>query len=322
MSKNQIEVQVKKTKNRMKKFIVWLFKDFLYHLYDMAENKFTLHQVAPNLGEACQFGALGNSGVTGSAGAGTIVTGDVGSSPTATITNFPPSTVVPPFVVHLTNDATVQQAHADAIAAYAFLVAQGPGTVLPAQLSGQVLTSGVYSFTGGAADLAASGTLTLNGAGVFVFIVDSALTANVLSNFAGTASPCSIYWAVGTSATLNGIDFWGTVIADANITIGSGSDITGRVLAGTGPTGAVTMAGAGGNTIGGCSDNCSAAPTPPQKKSKGVGAVFRPQQFCIPPDPNNPDYCPPTRMQFRGTRGNYVLIGKDEKGNCCYRRIR
>lgn len=163
-----------------------------------------LAQVAPSLGAAGQFGVLGNSGVTGSTGAGTIVVGDVGSSPTASITNFPPSTAAPPFTVHFTNDLAVQQARIDADAAYDFLAAQGPGTVLPAQLDGAVLTSGIYSFAGGAADLAAGGTLTLNGPGVFVFQVDSALTANVLSNVVGTADPCNVFWRVGTSATLNG----------------------------------------------------------------------------------------------------------------------
>jgi len=221
-----------------------------------------LAQTAPSLGVAQQFSALGNSGVTGSTGAGTVVNGDVGSSPTASITNFPPSSVTPGSTLHLTNDLTVQQAHADAIAAYNFLAAQGPGTVLPAQLNTAVLTSGIYSFAGGAADLAAGGTLTLNGPGVFVFQVDSALTANVLSNVIGTADPCSVFWRVGTSATLNGTSFRGIVIADASITVGSGSNVTGKVLAGTGPTGAVTMAGAGGNTIGGCGAGASAPAIP------------------------------------------------------------
>jgi hypothetical protein len=211
-----------------------------------------LAQTAPPLGVVQQFSVLGNSGVTGSTGAGTVVNGDVGSSPTASIANFPPSSVTPPFTLHPTNDLTVQQAHTDAIAAYNFLVAQGPGTVLPAQLNGAVLTSGIYSFAGGAADLAALGTLTLNGPGIFIFQVDSALTANIGSNVVGTADPCNVFWRVGTSATLNGISFRGNVIADASITVGSGSNVTGRAIAGTGPTGAVTMAGAGGNTIGGC----------------------------------------------------------------------
>jgi hypothetical protein len=218
-----------------------------------------LAQTAPSLGVLQRFSVLGSSGVTGSTGAGTVVNGDVGSSPTASISNFPPSSVTPPFTLHLTNDLTVQQAHADAIAAYNLLAAQGPGTVLPAQLNGAVLTSGIYSFAGGAADLAALGTLTLNGPGIFVFQVDSALTANIGSQVVGTANPCNVFWRVGTSATLNGISFLGNVIADASITVGSGSNVTGRAIGGTGPTGAVTMAGGGGNTIGGCA---SAAFTP------------------------------------------------------------
>jgi hypothetical protein len=224
---------------------------------------------------AGQFSVLGNSAVTGSTGAGTVVNGDVGSSPTASISNFPPSSVVVPFVLHLTNDLIVQQAHTDAIAAYNNLNLQGPGAVIPDQLNGQVLTTGIYSFASGAADLAALGTLTLNGPGVFVFQVGSAVTANVGSNVIGTADPCSVFWRVGTSATLNGITFRGNVIADASITVGSGSNVTGRALAGTGPTGAVTMAGAGGNTIGGC-----AAPIPstailiPTLDFKGLAILF------------------------------------------------
>lgn len=210
-------------------------------------------QSAPPLGAADPFASLGNSGVTGAAGSGVLVSGDVGSSPTATIINFPPSATVRPWIVHYSNDGVVQQARSDANAAYLDLAAQGPGTVLPAQLDGAMLTSGVYSFLTGAADLASNGTLTLDGGGVFVFQVDSALTANVGSSVVGSADPCSVYWRVGTSATLNGAGFWGTVIADASITLGAGADLTGRALAGVGATGAVTMAGNGGNTIGGCS---------------------------------------------------------------------
>ncbi len=49
------------------------------------------------------------------------------------------------------------------------------------------------------------------------------------------------------------------MIADASVTIGVGLQLTGKALAGTGATGAVTMAGSGGNTIGGC----TGAPPPP-----------------------------------------------------------
>ncbi len=211
-----------------------------------------LAQTAPPMGVVQQFGALGNSGVVGSTTAGTLVNGDVGSSPTATISNFPPSHVSAGSIVHYTNDSTVQQAHTDAIAAYVSLAGNGPGTVLPAQLNGAVLTPGIYSFLSGAPDLAAGGTLTLNGTGIFVFQADSTLVANVGSNVIGSADPCNVFWRVGSSATLNGATFRGNVFADASITVGSGSNVTGKAIAGTGPTGAVTMSGGGGNTIGGC----------------------------------------------------------------------
>jgi len=216
-------------------------------------------QVAPTLGTAGQFAVLANSAVTGSTGSGTAVNGDVGSSPTATISNFPPSTVVAPYTVHFTNDGTVQQAHTNAKTAYDFLAAQS-GTVLNNNLSTNgVLGPGVYTL--GAADLPASTTLTLNGSGIFIFNVASSLTMNTSSVVSGSANPCNVYWRVGTSATLNGTSFIGTVISDASITVGGGT-VTGRVLAGTGATGAVTMPGSGGNTIGGCS--VTPVPTLPQ----------------------------------------------------------
>lgn len=204
-------------------------------------------QVAPYLGTAQQFGVLGNSGVTGSAGAGTVVNGHVGSYPTGSITNFPPSSVGAGFTLHTTANATVQQAQTDARSAYNSLAAQG-GTTIGNSLSG-TLGPGVYAI--GAADLPASTTLTLNGSGIFIFNVASTLTMNGSSVVTGTADPCNVYWRVGTSATLNGTSFIGTVLADASISLGGGT-VSGRLLAGMGTTGAVTMA-SGGNTIGGCS---------------------------------------------------------------------
>jgi hypothetical protein len=238
--------------------------------------------VAPPLGAAAQFSVLGNSAVTGATGSGVVVSGDVGSSPTPTINNFPPSTTAIPFNVHYTNDGVVQQAHLDALAAYLNLQLQGTGTVLPDNLATvPALTSGIYSFLTGTPDLPASATLTLNGGGIFVFNVANSLTANVLSSVVGTANPCNIYWRVGTSATLNGSNFWGTVIANASITVGAGANLAGRALAGTGATGAVTMAGSGGNTIGGCSAAPPVCPlitvAPPTAPNGTVGVAYSQQ---------------------------------------------
>lgn len=207
-------------------------------------------QVAPNLGVAQQFGALGAASVVGSAAPGTTVGGDVGSYPTPAISNFPPSSTVAPFTVHRAADGVVQQAQTDARNAYNFLAGQG-GTTLPIppaadQLSGRVLTSGIYAL--GAADLAGSTALTLNGPGIFIFNVASTLTMNTSSVVTGTANPCNVYWRVGTSATLSGSSFMGTVLANVSVTLGGGN-VLGRVVA---LTGSVTMP-TGGNTIGGCS---------------------------------------------------------------------
>ena len=220
-------------------------------------------QVAPPLGTAAAFGALGNSGVTGAAGSGVVVSGEVGSYPTPTITNFPPSSTTPPFTVRRTADAVVAQAHIDAVASYNNLLGQGPGAVRPDALAGQVLGPGVYSFTVGAPILANNTVLTLNGlpGQIFIFEVASTVTAGTGSTIAGTASPCDIFWRVGTSATLLGTVFRGTVIADASITLGDGANLQGRALAGTGPTGAVTMSGNGGNTISGCAVAGAGVPT-------------------------------------------------------------
>ncbi len=167
-----------------------------------------------------------------------------------------------------------RQAHTDAQNAYTFLAGQG-GSVLNDNLSTNgVIGPGVYSL--GAADLPASTTLTLNGAGIFIFNVASTLVMNGSSVVTGTANPCNVYWRVGTSATLNGTSFIGTVIADASITVGGGT-VTGRVLAGTGATGAVTMP-TGGGTIGGCSTAVPACPTitvgPPTLPIGTVGVAY------------------------------------------------
>jgi hypothetical protein len=235
-----------------------------------------LAQTAPPLGPSLpQFGVLGGAAVTGSTGLGTSVNGDVGSSPTPSITNFPPSKALAPFIVHNTGvqpDAVVQQAHLDAIAAWVNMGTQGalPGaTTIGPQLSGLVLTSGIYNFSS-AADLASpggivTGTLTLNGPGIFIFDVTSSLTANVGSMVVGTANPCNVYWRMGGggSATLNGNNFWGTVLADQSVTVSSADNLTGRAV---GINAAVTMPGGGGNTIGGCS---GAAPPPPGGNAGG-----------------------------------------------------
>jgi ice-binding like protein len=211
---------------------------------------------APPLGFVRQFGILAAAGVTANGTA--VVAGDVGSCPTPSITGAGLSTI-PPFIIHPAADAVVCQAQTDATAAATNLLGQGPGALLAAQLGGTNIGPGVYSFAS-TADIAVGTTLILTGAGSYVFLVPSAITANVTSNVVLVGvDPCEVFWRVGSSATLNGVNFPGTVIAGAagggSVTIGSGANLAGRAVS---LTGTVTMPGTG-QFVGGC----STAGTPP-----------------------------------------------------------
>ena len=210
--------------------------------------------LSQSLGAAASFAIVGSAGVTAAGGVGTVVNGDVGSSPNASITGFPPATVLPPFGLH-PNDAAAIAAQAADVALFTALGAGAcADTPLP-QMSGANFGPGIHCFTT-TADLAATGNMTLTGAGVYIFRVPTGLTANVGSTVTLVGvDPCTVFWQVGSAATLNGVNFPGNVVAQAGVTLGVGASLTGRALATVGP---VTLAGT--NAVGGCS---GAAPPPP-----------------------------------------------------------
>jgi LruC domain-containing protein len=202
-------------------------------------------QSAPSLGNAQSFAVLGGSSVT-VAGTGTVITGNVGVSPGTSITGFPAgATTVPPYATHA-NDAAAIDAQSSTTALYTDLANTGSATVIAAELGGTTRGPGTYSFSS-TANIAAGTTLTLSGAGVYIFKVGSAITANVLSNVVlqNSATAEQVFWQVTSAATLNGTTFSGTVVAQAAITLGAGATLNGRAL--TTAAGAVTMAG--GNTV-------------------------------------------------------------------------
>ena len=103
---------------------------------------------------------------------------------------------------------------------------------------------------GSTANIAAGTTLTFSGAGTHIFQVGSAITANVGSNvvLSNGASACNVFWQVTSAATLNGVTFAGTVVAQAAVTLGVDAILTGRAL-----TTAASVTMAGDNRVGGCS---------------------------------------------------------------------
>ena len=209
------------------------------------------------LGSAQNFAVLGAATVT-STGA-TVITGDVGVSPGTAITGFlppPANVIVGPGTVTAglglvqgtirPGGAVAAQAHGDAGLAYARFgdLACPPINNLSGQVLGSAvvtLASGVYCFD---ATAQLTGTLTLTGAGPWVFQIGTALTTarNAAVVVAGAGNNCSgsnVFWRVGSSATLGtGTRFAGSILALASVTVTTGVSVSGSVIA---LTGAVTL---------------------------------------------------------------------------------
>jgi hypothetical protein len=196
-------------------------------------------QSAPPLGSAQGFAVLGASTVT-NAGP-TVITGDLGVSPGTAITGFPPGTVSGG-TIHA-GDAAATAAQAAAHTAYANLVAQPCGSNLTGKTLGTspgavTLSPGVYCFNSSAQ---LTGTLTLNGSGVYVFKMGTTLTTASNSSvvLAKGATAGNVFWQVGSSATLGtNTVFVGSILANISDTVTTGASVSGRVFA---LTGAVTL---------------------------------------------------------------------------------
>jgi type VI secretion system secreted protein VgrG len=162
----------------------------------------------------------------------TTITGDLGISPAAAVTGFPPGTVSG--TIHQA-DAVALQAKIDLAAAYTVAAAL-PVTATHGALGGLTLVGGVYN--AGGVTLGLTGTLTLDGendpSSVWVFQATSDLITASSSTVAliNGASACNVFWQVSSSATLgSGSTFVGTIMALTSITMQDSVTVTGRALA-------------------------------------------------------------------------------------------
>lgn len=220
------------------------------------------------LGTAASYAVLAGSTVanTGSS----VIHGDLGVSPGSAVVGFPPGTVVPPGAIHA-SDAPAAQAQLDLTTAYNDAAGRASNASITGQdLGGQTLTTGVYTAS---SSQQLTGALTLDAKGdpnaVFVFQIGTTLTTASASSVVliNGASPCNVYWQVGSSATLGtGTAFVGTIMALTSATLNTTATVEGRVLA---RNGAVTL---DDNVI--TAPNCSTAPaatatsaTTPTKKA-------------------------------------------------------
>jgi hypothetical protein len=196
---------------------------------------------APNLGSTGTYGIVSDTFTNANTAPQTIVNGDVCYT-TGPVT--PPLTIAgatatpcPPVVgtdqglaLANLNGQACTSLGAGAVALDSIVIgANPPGTIPP----------GCYS-SGGAMNVTVSTTVTLNGAGVYVFRPGGALNtaANSSVQLAGGACASDVFWAPGGAATIGANaalsatpTFVGNIIDAAGITVGHFANVTGRLLA-------------------------------------------------------------------------------------------
>ncbi len=219
-----------------------------------------LASVSVPLSSATNFAVLAGTTVTNDDAS--LITGDLGVSPGTAITGFQPvplNVIAGPGTVTgglgivngtiYAGGPVADQAHNDAVISYNYLAAQVADTTYSGvtQLNGMTFTPGVYKFAP-SANLQVNGTMYLdfqgNNDALFIFQMGTTLVTMAGSNVIAinnnnqSCLGSNVYWAVGSSATLDGNKFIGNVIATTTITMTSGANVSGRIWA---LNGAVTM---------------------------------------------------------------------------------
>ncbi|MET0306554.1 MAG: ice-binding family protein [Solirubrobacterales bacterium] len=230
-------------------------------------------QAAPvNLATVSPFVVLGGSTVTNSGTS--VLNGDLGVSPGTALTGF--DTAVVNGATH-ENNGVAKQAQADLIVAYDAAAGQAvpPGNELTGtNLGERTLPAGAYRYTSSAQ---LTGALTLDAEGdpsaEFVFQIASALTTAPGSSvvLVNGASPCNVYWQVGSSATLDTTTvFQGNLMALTDISLNNGATVFGRMLAREGQVSLINNV-LDGSTCGTGSTGSPTSPPPTTGPSSGPG---------------------------------------------------
>jgi hypothetical protein len=196
--------------------------------------------IALGLGNAAtSFEVLAGSTATNTGPS--MIDGEIGVWPGTSLVGFGPPAMLSGGL-HA-GDFVAQQAQADLTAAFnAAMAAVSTGTK-NGDIGGQTLTPGVYTAS---SSLAITGQLYLNAQGnpdaVWIFQIGSTLglAAGSCVMLMNGAQSQNVFWAVGSSATLNGpsSSIVGTIMAQASITATAGVNVNGRLLA---RVGAVTL---------------------------------------------------------------------------------
>ncbi|WP_426197521.1 Ig-like domain-containing protein [Massilia sp. DWR3-1-1] len=189
---------------------------------------------AVNLRSAANFAVLAGTALTSNSGGTTLIAGNVGS---------PSQTTAPPVTAGFTNyqsGAILDTALSDLQLAITDAKGRTCDVSFAANidLGGLVLPPGVYCYAG---TISVTGTLTLNGAGVYIFRTAQTLntTANSAVLLIGGATADNISWVPVGATTLGANSaFKGSVLGQsAAITVGDNTTLlNGRVLSGAAVT--------------------------------------------------------------------------------------
>lgn len=180
-----------------------------------------------DLGAATNFAVLAGTALTNNSNVTTIIGGDVGS----------PSQTVPPTLKAGFNNYVAGPELTNGLAALTVAITDANSrtcTVSSASgvdLGGLILPPGVYCYDGA---ISITGTLILNGPGVYIFRTKMTLNATAGAIVATVnADPSQVFWVPVGATTLgaNG-HFKGSILGQASaITVGDNTDLfTGRVL--------------------------------------------------------------------------------------------
>lgn len=177
---------------------------------------------APNLGASESYALFGKAGVTNNPAGTTHIWGSVGADLLANITNLIASQVDG-------NIDTGVGVGAAALTAYGSLASQAATGAL--DLAGtNTVTPGVYTV----AASTLNGTLTLDGAGVYIFRSSSSISVSAGAKMLliNGATPCNVFWQIPTSMTIGtGTQMVGTIIANTGaITLADSTILQGRAF--------------------------------------------------------------------------------------------
>ncbi|NOJ59855.1 ice-binding family protein [Arthrobacter sp. 260] len=196
-----------------------------------------------SLGTASTFSVLAATSITNTGA--TMLSGDVGISPSTAVAGFPPGTYGG--ALHA-GDPTAAAAQADLLTALDDASSRAPHTIVSGDLGGQTFRVGIHRTI---AAMALTGTVTLDGEGdpnaTFIFQAGAAFNtaAGASVVLINGAQAQNVYWVVtGAAGTGAGSGLSGTILAQGGITLGEGTTLAGRALS----RDAVTLSG---NTVTG-----------------------------------------------------------------------